>query len=140
VAISPVTGQVYISSADTNQAFILDGRTNDVTSTLATGPGPEGIALNPRAGTVYLVIANDNQVSMLDGRTNQVIATVDVGDLPVGAVYSPLTNSVYVTNLDSNTVSVIGWQGFGGPLSGDQGGDDVADLSGREGPGGVAHR
>jgi hypothetical protein len=37
VAISPVTGQAYISSADTNQVFILNGRTND--------PGP-GIRLS----------------------------------------------------------------------------------------------
>ena len=86
---------------------MIDGSTNEVTSTISVGTNPYAVAVNPSTNTVYVTNADDNTVSVINGSTNAVTSTISVGSYPYGVAVNPSTNTVYVTNADDNTVSVI---------------------------------
>jgi DNA-binding beta-propeller fold protein YncE len=49
----------------TGAAPAIDGRTREVTATIAVGRAPQGIAFDTGGGTAYVVNMNDNTVSVL---------------------------------------------------------------------------
>ena len=50
-----------------------------VTSTIATGNGPDGIAVKPVTNRIYLLNAVARSVSVIDGSTDTLLATEDLG-------------------------------------------------------------
>jgi YVTN family beta-propeller protein len=103
VMVSPVTGDVYISSrvvtghAQQVPVIVLSGRTNKVIGTI--GGNVLVDAISPVTGDVYLTdnVSNDAEtVKVLGGRTNKVIATIP-GVNAVGAI-NPRTGEVYLTS------------------------------------------
>ena len=121
---NPATQTLYVSSQDTNFAWVLDGskcnatRTDGCTKnapTTPTGNGPSGLDLNPNTQTLYVANQSDNTVSVIDASAcnqhqltgcDQTWQTAPVGSFPFRLSVNKTTNSIYVAGFDG-TVSII---------------------------------
>jgi DNA-binding beta-propeller fold protein YncE len=121
---NPATQTLYVSSQDTNFAWVLDGskcnatRTDGCTKnapTTPTGNGPSGLDINPNTETLYVANQSDNTVSVIDASAcnqhqlvgcNQTWQTAPVGSGPFRLSVNKTTNSVYVAEFDGS-VSII---------------------------------
>ncbi len=121
---NPATQTLYVSSQDTNFAWVLDGskcnatRTDGCTRNAPTTPagnGPSGLDINPNTTTLYVANQSDNAVSVIDASTcnqhqlagcNQTWQTAPVGSGPFRLSVNKTTNSIYVAGFDG-TVSII---------------------------------
>jgi YVTN family beta-propeller protein len=121
---NPATQTLYVSSQDTNFAWLLDGskcnatRTDGCTKnapTTPTGTGPSGVDINPNTTTLYVANQSDDTVSVIDTSAcnqhqlagcNQTWQTAPVGSGPFRLSVNKTTNSIYVAGFD-DTVSII---------------------------------
>ncbi|CKV25847.1 PE_PGRS family protein [Mycobacterium tuberculosis] len=107
MAVSPVTGLVFVTNFDSNTVSVIDPNTNTVTGSIPVGTGAYGVAVNP-GGNIYVTNQFSNTVSVIDPVTNTVTGSItDVGLDPTGVAVNPVTGVVYVTNSLDDTVSVI---------------------------------
>ncbi|WP_196106807.1 PE domain-containing protein [Mycobacterium tuberculosis] len=107
VAVSPVTGLVFVTNFDSNTVSVIDPNTNTVTGSIPVGTGAYGVAVNP-GGNIYVTNQFSNTVSVIDPATNTVTGSpIPVGLDPTGVAVNPVTGVVYVTNSLDDTVSVI---------------------------------
>jgi len=104
VTVSPVTGDVYVSSFQVTSGppvkslpvTVISGRTNKVIATLPVNGTVSGVS--PVTGDVYLTAISSGgstSVKILSGRTNKVIATIP-GASAWGMAVSPRTGEVYL--------------------------------------------
>ncbi|HEX4706355.1 MAG TPA: hypothetical protein VH229_01355, partial [Candidatus Udaeobacter sp.] len=121
---NPATQTLYVSSQDTNVAWVLDGsncnatRTESCTQnapTTPTGNGPSGMDINPNTQTLYVANQGDSTVSIIDASAcnqhqlagcNQTWQTAPVISSPFRLSVNKTTNSIYVAGFNG-TVSVI---------------------------------
>jgi DNA-binding beta-propeller fold protein YncE len=113
VMVSPVTGDVYISSrvvtGSTKQVpvIVLSGRTNKVIGTIGGNVFVD--AISPVTGDVYLLENASNgagTVKVLSGLTNKVIATIP--GVSGGTAINPRTGEVYLASFPiSGLVKVV---------------------------------
>jgi YVTN family beta-propeller protein len=121
---NPATQTLYVSSQDTNFAWVLDGskcnatRTDGCTKNAPTTPagsGPSGLDINPSTQSLYVANQSDNTVSVIDASAcnqhqlagcNQTWQTAPVGSGPFRLAVNKTTNTVYVAAFD-HTLSVI---------------------------------
>ena len=124
VAISPMTGRIYVADGNDDTVSVINGRkdtvtstingrTDTVTGTIPVGLQPDAVAVSPRTGKIYVTNTNISDgsagtVSVISGRTGTVTGTIPVGRGPAGVAVSPRTGKIYVTNYQDGTVSVIG--------------------------------
>ena len=96
------------ASLTSNVLDVIDGNTNQVVDTPATGSFPQGIDVNLFNAKVYVVNSNDSSVTIIDGNTDQVVQT-----LPIPAGFSTriavnhATGRSYVTDFGSTHVIVL---------------------------------
>ena len=83
---------------------MIDGATNTVITTLATGYLPAAIDVNPITNTIYVADANSHDVWVINGATNTLTTTIHQLT-PSGLAVDPVTNTIYVPN--GSNVSVI---------------------------------
>jgi DNA-binding beta-propeller fold protein YncE len=116
LAVSPVTGDIYVNGAHTysrSQSWVdgavtaISGRTNKVIATIGFH-APRGGAVSPVTGDFY--VAN----TQMNGRTSvvvingdKVLATIGVPKAASVMAISPLTGAIYVAGGLSPTVTVI---------------------------------
>ena len=81
---------------------VIDGATNAVTATVATGTSPEGVAVNTVTNTVYVTNVLSDNVTVINGSNNTVTATVPAQSEPTAVAVDPVTNIVYVADLNNN--------------------------------------
>jgi YVTN family beta-propeller protein len=67
VAVSPLTGDVYVTNIENGTVSVISGQTNTVTVTIPVGNGPVGVAVSPLTGTVYVANVGDGTVSVISG-------------------------------------------------------------------------
>jgi YVTN family beta-propeller protein len=86
---------------------VIDGASNQVITTVATGSDPHGLCHNPQDNKVYCANQGSANVSVIDGASNQVITTVATACSPWATCYNPQDNKVYCANRGSGNVTVI---------------------------------
>jgi len=67
VAVSPLTGDVYVTNINDGTVSVISGRTNTVIATILVGNGPVGVAVSPLTGAVYVTNVGDGTVSVISG-------------------------------------------------------------------------
>jgi YVTN family beta-propeller protein len=107
VGVNPNTNRVYVANQVSNNTAVIDGATNTIITTVATGKRSIAVGVNPATNRIYIANFNEDTVSVIDGATNTVIATVSVGSNPARVEVNPVTNRIYVGNFSSNNISVI---------------------------------
>jgi DNA-binding beta-propeller fold protein YncE len=105
-AFSSLTGDAYISGEPAAAISVLDGRTNQITASIAfptcpTGPGVGQFAISPQTGDMYVPLTTGNPcdhngVWVVSTKTNRTIATVGLPTEGGLIAVSPMTGEVYV--------------------------------------------
>lgn len=102
----PGTGNVLVTSGNTNQALIIDGRTGQVRATIPTGKKPDAATYDPATGTVWVMTPGDGAITVVDPKAGKAVATVPVGgSLELGAADGH--GKLYVNVEDRNEVAVL---------------------------------
>ena len=103
VAVNPLTNKVYVGNNGDQNIAVLDGSTNNITTTINVLAA--AIAINPVTNKVY---AAGRGVTVIDGTTDTVEQTILelVGGFQSVAV-NPMTNIIYAANTDISSLTVI---------------------------------
>jgi YVTN family beta-propeller protein len=86
LALSPDSGQLYVSTGRGRKVFVLDTATEKITASFEVGQRPWGIAVSPDGKTLYTANGPANDVSVIDLATNSVTRKITVGDRPWGVI------------------------------------------------------
>ena len=119
IVVNPLTNKIYVAApngkvvSDFNSdgnVFVIDGRTDTVSTTIPGGKNPFAIALNPVTNLIY--VANEANgsnatVDVIDGSNDTLVGSpIRLGNSPPTALaVNPVTNKIYVTN--GNVLSII---------------------------------
>ncbi len=112
MAVSNLTGRIYVTNRLTQHLWIVDDRTGRVMQVVRLPSGAYAVAVNEKTNHVFVVGASQDVVYMLDGATGALLQTLPVGqqdadDGGQGIVVNYLNNCVYVANYAAGTLSVI---------------------------------
>jgi YVTN family beta-propeller protein len=113
--VNPVTNQIYITDEGAAAVSVLDGATNTITTTVATGVNPDAVAVNPTTNQIY--VANEcgsdsscsvgpGSLTVIDGASDAT-TTIAAGGFPLAVVVNPVSNQVYVPNSSGNNVTIV---------------------------------
>ncbi|MGO9928391.1 MAG: PE PGRS family protein, partial [Mycobacterium sp.] len=128
VAVSPVTGDIYVANSGNGSVYVISPSDNLLTPPISTGANSEpwGVAVSPTTGDVY--VTDVVGTVHVYNSANMPLPNLNVsqGGSPEVAV-SPTTGDVYVTNTGGSTVSVFDSTNAPlNPISIDQGPQGVA--------------
>src|SRR5688572_17995048 len=100
----------YVTNGDSDNVSVIDTATNTVTTTVAVGTGPDGVAITPDGAFAYVTNQRSDDVSVIGAASNTVTTTVPVGSFPSDVAITPDGAFAYVVNRgfgDPSDVSVI---------------------------------
>ena len=97
----------YVAVFNHDNVSVIDTASNTVTTTVAGGVNPVGVAITPDGAFAYVTNVSSGNVSVIDTASNTVITTVTVGLNPVGVAITPDGAYAYVANGGPGNVSVI---------------------------------
>jgi YVTN family beta-propeller protein len=80
VVVNPVTNQIYVANANSNNVTVIDGFSNNI-ATVATGTQPSAEAVNSLTNQIYVANFASNNVTVIDGATN-ITATISMASGP----------------------------------------------------------
>ena len=99
--------QAYVGNNSATTVSVIDTTTNQVTATITTGTGPNGVSITPDGTKVYVSNELDGTVSVVSTATNAVLTTIHTGGAPQPSQVSPDGSTVYVADNDGNGIDVI---------------------------------
>lgn len=113
-AVSPVTGDVYVSGGD--KTTVISGRTNKIIAAFQSDGAP--MAVSPVTDEVYYAASSacpsyncsdglPGTVTVTSGQTNKVIASMTYDPVPDETAFSPVTGDAYVGGEPSATIGVL---------------------------------
>jgi len=108
-------GNVYVTDSQSNVAYVIDGTTQKVLTSVHVGPNPTGAVYDSVNSEVYVANFFGDDVRAINTVNNIVVANITVGGSPVGLACDSLNGNIYVTQQSGNSVSVI--SGSGGTLN-----------------------
>ncbi len=98
---------LYAADSDLDSVFVVDAKTQTVTSTIKVGRQPEKVLVGPD-DTVYVTNRLDRSVSVIRKGATQESARIAVAVEPVGLAASSDGKTLYVVNATSLTDSDFG--------------------------------
>ena len=98
------SGRLAVSSPDSQQVFLLDADSLQVTSSLSAGFQPEGLLATD--DTLYVCDRGSQTVTAYSLRTRSVLSNIPVGREPV-ALASDGGSKIYVANYGERSLSVV---------------------------------
>jgi YVTN family beta-propeller protein len=106
-AIPATPGRIFTSNGRENKASIVDAKTLQTMSKVATQDNPDYIMYEPKQKEVYTFNGRGKSSTVIDAATGNVVATIPLGGKPEAAVPDPAVGRVYVNMEDLNTIAVI---------------------------------
>ena len=97
VAVNEKTSMVYVTDVCDNLVAVINGRTNQLVTSIPVGQFPDSLAVNPVTNIVYVENSQSNYVTVINGANNQVITNIAVGGTPGEVAVNSATNTVYAT-------------------------------------------
>ncbi len=115
VAVAHELGRGFISVGGESKVAIFDLGTNQVLSTVTTGPNPDAILFEPGRQEVYAFNRRGQSATVFDAKTGNVVATIPLSGNPefaqadpkAGRVYSNIDNKSEVDVIDTGTHTVV---------------------------------
>jgi YVTN family beta-propeller protein len=99
--------KIYVASADTGSAIVLDTKSGKVLAALTVGREPEGIGISPDGRWVYVSSEAENEVAVIDTQIDAVVANVPTCERPRAVVFARTKPRAYVSCEDSAEVAVF---------------------------------
>ncbi len=103
----------YVTNTGANSVSVVNLVNDSVTSTIAVGSSPAGIAVNPAGTQVWVANELDNSVSIISTSTNTVIATLTsgIGQWPVQITFNSAGTEAFVAEangpLNANQITIV---------------------------------
>lgn len=110
VAVAPDGSRLLVSSASTEDAYLVDAHTGEKLATLHVGNTPQGVAIGPKGKWGIAVSAGNGTVSIIDIRTARLVKTIPVGKRPHNAIFTSDGKLAYVTLEGGSGVTVLDMQ------------------------------
>ena len=122
VAFVPVLDKGYTSNGKTNNSYVFNLQTLEVTGTIATGEKPDAIFYDETIKKVVVCNGKSKDLFFIDPKTDKVVATVAVGGIPetavsngAGKIFVNVEDKSEVVAIDSKTYTVLAhWSIFPG--------------------------
>jgi YVTN family beta-propeller protein len=109
VTVNPLLNTIYVALINGNVS-VINGKTNEITTTTPVGISDAGIAVDITTGNVFATnsvgFPDAGSVGVLD-KTGDLLSTVPAGNFPLGIDVDLGTHLVFVANSGDNTISVI---------------------------------
>jgi YVTN family beta-propeller protein len=110
--------KVYCANSGSLPSFdstvsVINGSTNEVTTTLAVGYAPSVLCYQPASNRIFCASDFSSDVAVIDGHTDEVLLTIKVGRTPASVVCNPIHGRVYVANYNESSISVLRDSGGG---------------------------
>lgn len=106
LAVSPQTGNVYVTSVQRNAVTVINANTAVVRRTIPVA-GALNAAVDPARGLVYVPHIRGRQVSVINTTTNNVVRTFRNGWPPWAVDVNPNTGTVYLTSPENSSLTII---------------------------------
>lgn len=107
VAADSVNGAVYVSTAFSDSVTVINGSTQNVTTTVPVGPNPAGVVYDSANSEVYVADLFGNNVTVISTATNSVVTNIGVPAGPVALAYDSQNGNVWVADQFANVTSEI---------------------------------
>jgi DNA-binding beta-propeller fold protein YncE len=111
VAVSRVTGKVYVANFAGDTLAIFDGASGARLATIdfaALGYGePSYVAVDETLNRAYVTLHQGGRLAVIDGATNALVTTVETGGGSFGLALHPGLHRAYVSNRDTDTVTIV---------------------------------
>ncbi len=107
LAAAPDQHRIIASASGTNEAVIIDTRTNQVTARVPTGGTPDGIAYDPTTGTAFVSNENDHVETVFNVASHRVTASIDIGGHAGNSIYDPVSRTILVNVQSRNQLITI---------------------------------
>jgi len=109
LAAQAKTPYAYVANNAGNSVSVINTATGTVTTTIAVGSFPYGVAVDQAGKFVYVTNSGSNTVSVISTTTNAVVATITLTGLsgPMDIALAPSGKTAYVSCGNSNSVAVI---------------------------------
>jgi YVTN family beta-propeller protein len=107
VAVSPDGRQLLVSSAATENVFIVDAKTGKTLATIAVGAVPQGVEVGPHGHFGLAVSAGTDSVTVIDMQALKPVKKIIVGKTPHNARFTADGKLAYVTLQGGTGVAVL---------------------------------
>jgi len=109
LAVDPLAHKVFLVGG--SSVWVVDERTNKVTSTVALGRAGGDVGIDQRSGLVYVTSPQDDTLTEISVRTARVVGRVHVdaahGGTSLAVAVDPQTHLVFVASYDAGAVYVV---------------------------------
>lgn len=105
--LSNLTG--YVTNREDNTVAVFNKKTRQVSSMLATGSRPSGMAIDSLSGKAFVALSGEDAVDVIDVLAGAVVSRVLLrgGDAPREVALTPDGRTLLAAGTGSNTLSVI---------------------------------
>ncbi len=107
IAISPVSGLIYVALSSLNEIAVIDPVTYQTTAIIPVGLDPTSVVMSPDGRLAFSTNNLSDTVSVINASTLKVVKNISVGNGPYSAAVSPNDQILFVSNTVSNNVYVI---------------------------------
>lgn len=116
---NPINNKIYIANLKDGTVSVIDGLTNEITTTIPVEDEPVCLSCNSYNAKIYVVnygYPGISSVSIIDSNADTLITTINLTQLQRSALWVPNFNKVYiagggpagkVTVLDGNTNMIL---------------------------------
>lgn len=110
IAVSPDGKRLLVSSASTQDVYLVDASTGRKLATFDIGKTPQGVEIGPKGKLGIAVSAGHGTVSIIDIKSARLLKTIPVGKRPHNSIFTPDGKLAYVTLEGGSGVTVLGMQ------------------------------
>jgi YVTN family beta-propeller protein len=107
VVLARKSDKGFIANIGSGSVTVVDLKTRQKISDIATGAGAEGIDISPDEREVWVTNRAANTVSVIDVKTLKIIATLESKDFPIRVKFAPGGKHVLVSNAHSGDVAIF---------------------------------
>lgn len=106
IALLHALNKGFTSNGRSNNVFVFDLNTLQVTDSIATGQNPDAIFYEDYSKKIITCNGKSDNISVIDPSTLKVVATIDVKGKPETAV-SDGEGNVFINNEDKSEIEVV---------------------------------
>jgi YVTN family beta-propeller protein len=113
LALDKASGRLYVVSMSTNEAAIIDTRTDTVTKVLPLdgAQAASGVAYDAQNDRILVASQGSDNLLIVDAKTGKTLHDVKTGAGPLNVAFDPVRRLAYVPNRGSGTVTVVDTNG-----------------------------
>jgi YVTN family beta-propeller protein len=107
VVLARRSNKAFVANIGSGSVTVVDLKTRQKITDIATGAGAEGIDISPDEKEVWVTNRAANTISVIDVNSLKIVATLESKDFPIRAKFAPGGRHVLVSNARSGDVAIF---------------------------------